>query len=187
MRFGEMPQMNKKTETVEIPENEIENDLRGIENAENREQVIEKSQEARKNLLGRILKSKIVDLAGDIIPGVDIPKMAAEAYVGKTTSGEILSNEKRFSYMAISAVTALAYGLAMNEAGGAAVAARGTAAFLSSTEFGPEVIKMVAEKLQSNKPNVAEFMHRSADYFKEKKDLFIEASANMVRSLNMSM
>lgn len=179
--------MNNKAEEIGNPINEIEKDLRSIENEESREQVIEKSQEARKNLFERILKSKIADLAGDVVPGVDIPKMITEAYVGKTTSGEILSNEKRFSYVAISAATALAYGLAMNEAGGAAVAARGTAAFLSSTEFGPEVVKMIADKLQSSKPNVAEFMHRTADYFREKKDLFIMAGADVVRSLNMSM
>ena len=187
MKFGEMPQMNNKSEKIENQTNEIEKDLRGIENVESRELVIEKSQGARKNLFEKILKSKIADLAGDVIPGVDIPKMFAEAYVGKTTSGEILSDEKRFSYVAISAVTALAYGLAMNEAVGAAVAARGAAAFLSSTEFGPEVVKMVAAKLQERKTRVAGFMDRTVEYFKEKKDLFIEAGAGVVRSLNMSM
>lgn len=91
-------------EKLFIPTTETE-DRPQAEKSEKTE-VIEKFQEARADILTRIIFSKTADNAANYIPGVDVVKMTIEGVLGKTLSAKKLSHTERLLYILSSAAIA---------------------------------------------------------------------------------
>ncbi|KKU50726.1 MAG: hypothetical protein UX72_C0034G0005 [Parcubacteria group bacterium GW2011_GWA2_47_10] len=136
-----------------------------------RETIMENAVEDRGNLAARIFKSRVADLAGNFIPGIDIPKMAFEASIGKTSSSERLSKRQRTAYAIISGGTALAYTLQLLGMTAEAVTLRTAVAGLAQVEFGPEFLREAGEKARGKFPRVAPILEKTANYAAEKREL----------------
>ena len=72
-----------------------------FEDRENKAEIMERFREGRLKIVSDVFKSRTADLIGNWIPGVDAPKMLAEAARGKTSSGETLAGRKRLAHAVI--------------------------------------------------------------------------------------
>lgn len=153
-----------------------------IESAERREAVMEKAREGRIHLLGDISRSRIkemltskkADMTGDMVPVIDGFKMAIEAGVGKTSSGESLTGRRRVNHAIIAAGVTLAYALPLAGLYTEAASVRAAVWAVAGTEYGPEGLRAAAEKAREKFPKISHMMERTADFAEKKRDDAIE-------------
>lgn len=154
---------------------------------EQRQEIVEAAQEKRRHLLKDIFTSRTADIAGNFIPGVDIPKMTIEAAIGKTVSGEKLSARQRFDYMAMAGGITLAYALEFAGMMGEAMTARSAIAVMSKMEFGPELLKEAGGRARSKFPKAANLLEKTGEFLAEKRDVAMKRFGEELRKGFLSL
>ncbi len=150
------------------------------ESAHTRREILEKAGEGRRKLfenisasrIKEIARSRTADIAGNLIPGIDIPKLFAEAWRGKTSSGEELSRRQRFAYTAVAGGISMAYALELSGLTGGALTARAAAGAIAKIELGPETLKEIAERSKKRFPKQAALLEKTANFLLDKREAF---------------
>src|SRR3989344_838965 len=147
------------------------------------ERVMEDARGQRAEFFKKVITSRTADIAGNLVPGLDIAKMTTEAAFGKTSSGEKLGARQRMSYAAIAGGIGLAYALELSGMSAGAVTARSAAAALAGMEFSPEILKGVAEKAKEKYPKAAHILERVSDFAADKREIFTKIGRGVKETL----
>ncbi len=143
------------------------------------QETMERHKKGRLGLLKDMVTSRTIDIAANFVPGIDAPKLAIEGMLGKTLSNEKLTSRQRFDHMLIGGGIALSYALAAFGTPEAALAARSASSFIAKIEFGPEMMQEIAQKTKDKFPKPAAFLEKTASYFMDKREQFIQGVRRM--------
>jgi hypothetical protein len=155
------------------------------ERAERMGEIMESSRADRASLLGKIFNRQTADVAGNLIPGVDAIKLAAEAAVGKTFAGKELSGREQVDYAMIAGVLTVAYTLYFSGMHRESVKVRSLATAIATVELGPDIVRQVAAAAQGNFPRIASFLEKTGMFFEGARKNLLDDSAIAMRELVM--
>jgi hypothetical protein len=144
-----------------------------------KEKIFEGSRAERAKLLSKVFSRRTADVAGNLIPGIDVAKFTSEAIYGKTVAGKELSGRERINYAVIAGSIALAYALHFSGKNNEAITARAFASSVASIQMGPELLQAMALKAQERFPGVASLLQKSGEFLKDKGDLFEKAATGI--------
>lgn len=138
-----------------------------IERRPQKHEIIEKAEKKRIDFLENILQSRLVDVVGNLIPGIDIAKMTNEIIEGKTSSGVKLKAIDRVAYLlmvtgiAVFYLSLLADSLGSLDASDVGWGSRLGVAAISALEG-----------LSLNQKNITELFQKVANRFPKAGNLF---------------
>lgn len=170
-----------------FPTSSAEENNRENEHSPEIELVIEKYQNERAGMLGKIMgrrAAKVTETVGLMTPGVDIIALGASAAFGETPTGKKLDSKARFNYMATAGFLGLSYALlAMGDNRGA-LEAKGAAATFGAMQFGPDSYNSVLKMAKEHVPSIAPFIEKTGDFIKQTPALLEETHRSMTNIMH---
>lgn len=157
----------KDPPTPEVLEPFLEKFDQKIEKRPKKREIIEKAEAERFDFLEDILKSRLADVAGNLIPGIDLVKMTNEAIEGKTSSGIELRTRDRMAYLLMVAGIAVFYLSFWADR----VGSMGVPDVCLGSRLGVAVIGAI-EGLSLNQEMIAEQFQKAGARFPKVKELF---------------
>lgn len=140
---------------------------------------VEAIRAERPGMMGKIFTRKTADIVGNLLPGIDVPKLLTEAAYGTTFAGKDLSAQERMSYAVIAGLVATAYALYFLGMPHEAKVARVTGATFSSIKFGPNILRETVALAKEKIPAMSPFIERSASFIEEKGAIVEEMARNV--------
>lgn len=140
---------------------------------------IEAVREERVGMIGKIFTRKTADVVGNLLPGIDVPKLLTEAAYGTTLAGKDLSMRERMDYAVIAGLVTTAYILYFSGMPHEAKIARVTGATFSSIKFGPNILRETLALAKEKIPAMSPFIERSSSFIEDKKAIVEEMAGNV--------